>query len=281
MRTDSASCDSRPLSTASRRLFGFTLLELLTVIAIIGILAAILIPVVNKVRQTARFSTNVSNVRQWTVACALHIQDWKGYMPYQGNGTTSAASANDVTPFPSIGVLPWWNALPPYMGEQTLAERVANGGSLPKIGENSVWVSPNAELTVAGKEWAAFLCYAPARSSNTLESSAANRYVANISKIIEPSRTVMFAETPHFSRALRNGTPYPFINAISSPNSTGPFNRNGDNQEDGGLRGKAALGFFDGSVRTLTGAQIQTHGTTTAAERGNNPDRIVWRLTPN
>jgi prepilin-type N-terminal cleavage/methylation domain-containing protein len=268
-------------SSASRRLSGFTLLELLTVIAIIGILAAILIPVLTKVRQTARFSTNLSNVRQWTVACTLHAQDWKGFMPYQGSGSINETSANDVTPFPMIGVLPWWNALPPYIGEKTLAERLNNGGKLPRVGENSVWVSPNAELTVAANDWAAFLCYAPARSSNTPSSSAANRYVANAFKIKDPSRTVMFAETPHFTRALRNGVPYPFVNAIASPNSTGPFNRNGDDREDGGLRGKAALGFFDGSVRTLTGTQIQAHGTTTDAERGDNPDRIVWRLTPN
>lgn len=42
----------------------FTLIELLTVIAIIGILAAILIPVVSRVRQSARESVGLSNLRQ-------------------------------------------------------------------------------------------------------------------------------------------------------------------------------------------------------------------------
>jgi prepilin-type N-terminal cleavage/methylation domain-containing protein len=58
---------------------GFTLIELLTVIAIIGILAAIIIPVVGKVRSSARTATATSNLRQIGLAANLHATDRKVY----------------------------------------------------------------------------------------------------------------------------------------------------------------------------------------------------------
>jgi prepilin-type N-terminal cleavage/methylation domain-containing protein/prepilin-type processing-associated H-X9-DG protein len=49
---------------------GFTLIELLTVIAIIGILAAIIIPSVGKVREQAQRATSASNIRSIAQAYA-------------------------------------------------------------------------------------------------------------------------------------------------------------------------------------------------------------------
>lgn len=59
----------------------FTLIELLTVIAIIGILAAIILPVVGKVRASARSAQCSSNLRQVFNLYMIDVQDKRGMIP--------------------------------------------------------------------------------------------------------------------------------------------------------------------------------------------------------
>jgi prepilin-type processing-associated H-X9-DG protein len=62
------------------------LIELLTVIAIIGILASILIPVVGKVRESARQAQSASNTRQITLAILTYADDHNGFAPKGASG---------------------------------------------------------------------------------------------------------------------------------------------------------------------------------------------------
>ncbi len=63
--------------------FGFTLVELLTVIAIIGILISVLIPTIGKVRETARRTVDASNIRQIGHAALIYASNNRERLPPQ------------------------------------------------------------------------------------------------------------------------------------------------------------------------------------------------------
>jgi prepilin-type N-terminal cleavage/methylation domain-containing protein len=67
------------MPTAKKR--GFTLIELLVVIAIIAILAAILFPVFQKVRENARRTACASNMKQIGLGLMQYTQDSDEYFP--------------------------------------------------------------------------------------------------------------------------------------------------------------------------------------------------------
>jgi prepilin-type N-terminal cleavage/methylation domain-containing protein len=63
---------------------GFTLVELLTVIAIIGVLIGILLPAVQAARESARRSSCTNNLKQWGLAMHSH-HDATRHLPYGTN----------------------------------------------------------------------------------------------------------------------------------------------------------------------------------------------------
>ena len=59
----------------------FTLIEMLVVIAIIGILAGLLMPALAKARESAKGVTCINNYKQISTALSVYQSEYKGFLP--------------------------------------------------------------------------------------------------------------------------------------------------------------------------------------------------------
>lgn len=151
MKTYPRSCRPRPFAA-------FSLVELLTVIAIIGILAAIIVPTVGKMRERARTTQCLGNLRQLGLAGLMYATNNKGILP-GGNWTPS-------------NLLPggnWSDRISPYL-------------SMDKVSARSRFNCPEAKLPESDQ-------HTTYSASYFIDKAPLNARVANLT-----SHIVMYAD---------------------------------------------------------------------------------------
>jgi len=117
---------------------GFTLIDLLVVIAIIAILASLLLPALSGAKQRAKATQCVGNLRQWNLALSLYLHENSDAIPRRGQGVQPLVELDRPDA--------WFNALPPLVGLPTY-ETLATNGMMLKPGDHTIYVCPTAQPT--------------------------------------------------------------------------------------------------------------------------------------
>ena len=119
---------------------GFTLVELLVVIAVIGVLVALLLPAVQAARESTRRSACHANLRQLCVAVQLH-HDTHGFYPSGGWGFVWTGDPDRGAGAEQPGG--WLYHLLPYLEEGathalgrglSVAEKLVTASEAPRVG---------------------------------------------------------------------------------------------------------------------------------------------------
>lgn len=120
---------------------GFTLLELLVVVAIIGLLAALLLPALARAKGLARSAACLSNLRQVGIALNLYTQDNENRLPMMRDRSPAPPPTNappDTNSLPSPDTV-----LAPQLGGSPAVWRCPadRAGLFGKTGSSYGWNS--------------------------------------------------------------------------------------------------------------------------------------------
>jgi len=139
----------------------FTLIELLTVIAIIVVLAALIFPVFSRARESARMTQCLSNLRQIGVGVAMYVEDWDGAYPMSRFPDATHPLTGCMNPgqnYPVDGLhgtsVNWKRAVTPYLRNYAVFRCPSNAHALDRGGYNDA-IGDEANAYYAQAQWLA------------------------------------------------------------------------------------------------------------------------------
>ena len=153
---------------------GFSLVELMIVVGVIAILAGLMFPLAGSVRARAQRASCLNNLRQWSLALNLYLDENRGLFPAWEAGSPKG----------------WYEKLPPYLDQPTMSDSPV----FPGTGKKSMFLCPSdrGDGTEKGKYY----------SSYTLNTHISKtKGAVRLHEVKNPDRFVVFCETGHGGRA--------------------------------------------------------------------------------
>lgn len=220
----------------------FTLVELLVVIGIIALLIAMLLPTLNRARESARGAQCLSNLRQINTAFILFANDHKGFLPQIGSAGNTEPYVIDGTSYNVL--IRWYGGMygspQKFLPEAAMLAKywgTANVGGCPSFEVDDVFRPQYGPVDYAynaifarHKDWAA---------GGSLRSGLG----VKLSRIRNSTEKALVWDAARLNGSLIDRTPWGYpttgnvITNRTDPNFHARHNRRGN------------VGYVDGSVR--------------------------------